>query len=95
MMSENKMDNRGSKSIFNNTVKEQRVDGSSSIIPNLIPVRCTLMVFERNYQLKILSKQLNINKNYSTFNTKSKLNLWFVSGLTQVECSLIIFIVKK
>jgi hypothetical protein len=74
MMSENKMDNRGSKSDFHKSVKEQRVDGSSSIIQNLMPVRCTLMDFERNYQLKILSKQLNINKNYSTFNTKSKLN---------------------
>jgi hypothetical protein len=27
-MNENEMDYRGSKSVFNNTVKEQRVDGN-------------------------------------------------------------------
>jgi hypothetical protein len=65
MMSENEMDNRGSKSaklLKSIVVKEQRVDGSSSIIPKLMPVRYTLMGCENSYQLKILSKQLNINK---------------------------------
>jgi hypothetical protein len=60
MMNENEMGNRGSKSdIFssNNSVKEQRVDGSwfgYKFEPNL---RCTLMGFERNYQIKIPSNQ--------------------------------------
>ena len=45
------------------------------------------MGFERNYQIKILSKQLNI-KNYSTLsktNLDSKLNPWFVTGFTDAE----------
>jgi hypothetical protein len=58
------MGNRGSKSDFlTNAVKEQRVDGSWWIsyfkLPKLIHLRCTLMGFERNYPIKILSKQLN------------------------------------
>ena len=60
-MSENEMDNRGSKSDFIsnlNSVKEQRVDGSWCIQKWLMRLRCTLMGFERNYQLKIPSKQL-------------------------------------
>lgn len=56
-MSENEMDNRGSKSTlykFNptsqkyNVVKEQRVDGNWSINPDLIGLRCTLRGSERN-----------------------------------------------
>ena len=49
-MSENEMDNRGSKStILNSTVvKEQRVDGNWSIKPDLMDLRCTLRGFERN-----------------------------------------------
>jgi hypothetical protein len=62
-MSESEMGNRGSKSeIFKIIpVKEQRVDGSWSIkaITKKMLLRCTLMGFERNYQVKILSKQLN------------------------------------
>jgi hypothetical protein len=60
---------RGSKSELKNSVKEQRVDGSWSISKNQMLLRCTLMGFERNYQSKILSKQLN-QKYYSTY-TKS------------------------
>jgi hypothetical protein len=60
---EKKMGNRGSKSgLLKRTVKEQRVDGSYfGVNPRL---RYTLMDFERNYQVKILSKQLNV-KNFS------------------------------
>jgi hypothetical protein len=54
-MIEREMEYRGSKSVFNNTVKEQRVDGSCCKQP--LQLRCTLMGFERNYQVKILSKQ--------------------------------------
>jgi len=67
-MSENEMDNRGSKSeIFklnNITVKEQRVDGSWCIRQKFSPLhlRCTLMGFERSYQIKILSNEFNKNK---------------------------------
>lgn len=54
-MSENKMDNRGSKSIILNSivVKEQRVDGSWSIKPQLMDLRCILKGFERNRGIKL------------------------------------------
>jgi hypothetical protein len=85
-MSENKMDYRGSKSVFNNTVKEQRVDGSWC--KNPLHLRCTLMGFERNYQIKILSKQLNKKKrNFTTLVKNSKINPWFVTGFTDAEGS--------
>ena len=67
-MNESEMGYRGSKSVLeSNTVKEQRVDGSYCIKAksNLMQLRCTLMGFERNYQVKVLSKQLN-NKNFCT-----------------------------
>jgi len=70
-MSENKMGYRGSKSDFE-SVKEQRVDGSWCKKP--LHLRCTLMGFERNYQIKIPSNQLNKNKqSYSTL-SKTGLN---------------------
>jgi hypothetical protein len=62
-MNENEMGNRGSKSgnIYasqkqNLSVKEQRVDGSWCFINLKKHLRYTLMGFERNYQIKILSK---------------------------------------
>jgi len=55
-MSENEMGNRGSKSA-NIAVKEQRVNGSW----HNKCLRCILMDFERNYQVKILSNQFNKN----------------------------------
>jgi hypothetical protein len=65
-MNENEMGYRGSKSKSNKYfVKEQRVDGSWCINPKLMHLRCTLMGFERNYQIKIPSKQLNV-KHFST-----------------------------
>ena len=64
-ISEKYMGYRGSKSIVfldfcvaeNIIVKEQRVYGNRCI--KFIHLRCTLMGFERNYQIKILSKQIN------------------------------------
>jgi len=80
-MNESEMGNRGSKSVLvpnTNIVKEQRVDGSCfGISPKL---RCTLMGFERNYPVKIPSKQLN-KLFYSTLNNKPKLNPWLVTGI--------------
>ena len=86
---------RGSKSVLDSsTVKEQRVDGSWSIKPiaKKMLLRCTLMGFERNYQIKIPSKQLN-KIFYSTLSDsvlteescKLKLNPWFVSGFSDAE----------
>jgi len=68
-MSENKMGYRGSKSA-NLAVKEQRVDGSWCKKP--LHLRGTLMGFERNYQIKIPSNQLN-KQCYSTL-SKTGLN---------------------
>lgn len=83
-MSENEMDNRGSKSTILNSiaVKEQRVDGSSLIEPSLVNLRCTLRGSERNRgvilsfnkrqgwnsHVKTLSKLFDLKK-FSTYNS--------------------------
>lgn len=56
-MSENEVGDRGSKSAIlpRITVKEQRVNGS--LCNNPLYIRCTLMGFERNHQVKIPSNQ--------------------------------------
>nr|WVH38330.1 LAGLIDADG endonuclease [Trametes versicolor] len=83
-MIENEMGYRGSKSALL-AVKEQRVDGGYCI--KSMQLRCTLMGFERNYQIKNLSKQLN--KQY--YSTLSKTNIihnlkpWFITGFTDAE----------
>jgi hypothetical protein len=76
-MSENKMEYRGSKSVFTKTVKEQRVDGSwllkNKLANPIRSLRFTLMGLETGYQLNIPAKQL-INRAYSTL--LNKLNPW-------------------
>jgi len=54
------MGNRVSKSVVckNTVVKEQRVNGSR-LGKYITRLRCTLMGFERNYKVKIPSKQIN------------------------------------
>jgi len=92
-INESEMGYRGSKSVLPiRTVKEQRVDGSwfLNINKNL---RCTLMGFERNYQVKIPSKQLI--KNFSTIKYPSKLNPWFITGFTDAEGSFSVIIDKN
>jgi len=83
-MNENEMGYRGSKSEIKIpqpnklSVKEQRVDGSYCKKSKIFQLRCTLMGFERNYQFKIPSKQLNINnrsrRSFSTLNLKPEIN---------------------
>jgi len=68
-MIEREMDNRGSKSA-NIAVKEQRVDGSWHRLRRCL--RCTLMGFERNYQVKILTNQL-LRRLYFTLSNIQKL----------------------
>ena len=99
-MTENEMGYRGSKSVFlNSTVKEQRVDGSYCIKAksNLMQLRCTLMGFERNYQVKVLSKQLN-KTNFCTSAyaqvQQSNLDPWFVTGFCDGEASFSVSIYK-
>jgi hypothetical protein len=89
-MSENEMDNRGSKSVLiNNTVKEQRVDGSWYI--KSMYLRYTLMGFERNYQVKIPSNQIN-KASYSTLISQPKMNPWFFTGFSGAEACFSILI---
>lgn len=88
-INENEMENRVSKSIVDEKtiVKEQRVDGSCI---NLLMLRCTLKGFERDYQIRTPSNQINLIRLYSTVNTyevKSQgsfyiLNPYFVTGFT-------------
>jgi len=87
---ENKMGYRGSKSA-NMAVKEQRVYGSWCITP--IHLRCTLMDFKRNYQIKIPAKQL-ISRTYSTLSNNLTVNPWFITGFSDAESSFIISIYR-
>ena len=92
-MSENEMENRGSKSgfILNlNSVKEQQVYGSWYIKKRLMYLRYTLVNFGRNYHLKIPSKQLIVKK-LSTLKS-SPINPWFLTGLIDAEGSFHIHI---
>lgn len=114
-MIEKKIGNRGSKLITCLNVpqarnkfviiKEQRVYGSHT---NNLVLRCTLMVSERNYQVKALSKiysnQFQSAHNYSTITKTSYLekentNLnypWFITGFCDAEgCSLRTHLFKK
>ena len=93
-MNESKMDYRGSKSIIFESiiVKEQRVDGSWLLNKIAAPnrsLRCTLAGFERNYQIKILSKQLN-NASFSILSNQLKINPWLITGFSDAEGSFII-----
>ena len=98
-MSENEMGYRGSKSeLLKNSVKEQRVDGSYLSIQK-DKLRYTLMGFERSYQIKIPSKQINklIYRNYnSSCNlTMAPLDPYFITGFSDAEASFIILILKE
>ena len=100
-MIENEMDYRGSKSElfpFTNSVKEQRVDGSWCCPKDVLAkhLRCTLMGFEINYQIKILSNQLN-TRFYSTAQIQSKIKImpWLITGFTDAEGSFSISIQKN
>jgi hypothetical protein len=108
-MSENKMDHRGSKSaIFKNiVVKEQRVDGSWFIKPNLINLRCTLQGSEKNRDINLgfnmqqgwnsciknPSKQFGL-KNFST-SSYTIVNPGVWSGLIDGEGSFTIIVDKN
>jgi hypothetical protein len=96
---EKKMGYRGSKSVLaNNTVKEQRVDGSRGLkkninISNNKSLRCTLVGCESNYPVKNPSKQLN--KLFSTVSgAKKSLNPYFITGFTDAEGCFCVSIYK-
>lgn len=76
------------------TVKEQRVDDSWYIKPSsylrkkLMYLRCTLMGFERSYQIKVLSKQKRFYTNYGS----EELNPWFITGFADAESTFNILV---
>jgi hypothetical protein len=80
-------------------VKEQRVDGSCI---NKLMLRCTLKGFERSYQIRISSYQINQIRLYSTvsgYEVKAQreldlLNPYFVTGFTDAEGSFMVRIRK-
>ena len=92
-MIEREMGNRETKSVgfmvFKSiTVKEQRVYGSWYIVP--LYLRCTLMGFERNYQVKILSNHVNKLRSYTSLTTlkpkiKPAIDPWFLTGFADGE----------
>jgi hypothetical protein len=105
-MIERAMEYRGSKSVIpeNITVKEQRVD--VSYIGNPV-LRCTLMDFERGYQVKTLSNQINSLKYIRSFHATRvvrngeqsnkntpyfAINPWYLTGFTDAEGSFLITI---
>ena len=77
-INEKKMRYRGSKSKFQlalpieSFVKEQRVDGGyfglfHILAKNNSKLRCTLMGFERNYQIRVLSNTIKNQRSFYTF----------------------------
>lgn len=97
---EKEMGNRGSKSGYNiKSVKEQRLYGNS-VKNNIFRLRCILKGFEKNCQVKILSKQINRSISYfasipnlQTMHPYLKPN--FVTGFTDAEGSFIVRVRKN
>ena len=88
-MIEKEIGNRGSKS--NNKIICKRATSKWWLMcSNITHLRCTLMGFVRNYQIKNLSNQLN-KKQYTTF----KISPWFWTGLIDAKGSFSIIIDKK
>ena len=61
-------------------------------------LRCTLMGFERNYQIRILSKGLHKTEGrfYSTSdNTGNNINPWFLTGFIDGEGCFRISLIKR
>jgi hypothetical protein len=78
------------------TVKEQRVDGSWQV-GGASCLRCTLMGFERNYQIKAPSKQLRFYSILTANKTQIQLtiNPWFLTGFSDGEACFMINIYKS
>lgn len=100
-INESAMGNRGTKShSVKNCVKAQRVDGSWVPLFKFKKgtLRCTLMDFERSYQVRILSNQSN-NLFFSTWISEEahnpQLNPFFVTGFCDAESSFQVLIIKS
>lgn len=92
------MEYRGSKS-DSLSVKEQRVDGHRCV--NSTHLRYALMGFERNYQIKILSNQINTLRSFSSLpsnllcNPSDNLNPWYITGFSDAESNFTVRIIKS
>jgi len=105
-MKETEMGNRGSKSEILQTqspkrvsVKEQRVDGSWFLAQQARNLRCTLMGFERSYQINYPSKQFKFYSStlpaYAAQSDKNvQLKPYWVTGFTDAEGAFTIVIDK-
>ena len=102
--SERNVDYRGSKS-DNLSVKEQRVYGSWCGV-NSPRLRCTLTGFERNLEIKNLSKQIiskfkqgryytNIAANLQCSTQDLIMNPWYITGFSDAEGCFTISLVKN
>ena len=91
-------------------VKEQRVDSSYYIKHNIVFLRYTLIVFERNSLVRIPSNQNINNKRFLSFKMarqnkstlittqldfKSSMNPWFVTGFSDAEGCFSISVIKN
>lgn len=99
-MIERKMEYRGSKSEYFNSVKEQRVDGHKRV--NFTHLRYALMGSERNYQIRILSNHLiTLRKSYTSLSTIPLNNLsvnldpWYITGFSDGESNFTVRIFKS
>lgn len=99
-MIEREMDNRGSKSEnLQFSVKEQRVEGHRCV--NLTHLKYALMGFERNYQIRIPSKQIitvsciRSFTSLSTNNLSNNLNPWYLTGFSDGESNFLLRIAKS
>ena len=99
-MLERKMEYRGSKSEYLNSVKEQRVDGHKCV--NFTHLRYALMGFERNYQIRIPSNHLiTLRKSYTSLSTIPLNNLsvnldsWYITGFSDGESNFTVRIFKS
>jgi LAGLIDADG endonuclease len=106
-MSENEMGYRGSKSENRNpspnriSVKEQRVDGSWFLAPLARGLRCTLMGFERSYQINNPSKQSKLyfstllhSPKWHGLDRNAELNPYWLTGFTDAEGTFTVVIDK-
>ena len=97
---ESKMGDRESKSVLCNSsvVKDQRVYGGGLVLYYGTCLRCTLMGFERNYEIynhsKLMSNKLFSTSTIDTDHNElmSKMDPWFFTGFSDGEASFILYI---
>ena len=104
-MKETEMGYRGSKSEIKRpqpnvlSVKEQRVDGSWFLAKKARSLRYTLMGFERSYQVRFLSNQINklffSTPSATRIHYVTQLNPYFITGFCDAESSFQVLVIKN